>query len=63
MEGFVRTGFQGLVRQRRQIDIGPAREEIEQVKRPDAVASVRRVRNPVNQVQDVGLGTNESLMH
>lgn len=59
MESLVRTWFQGLVRQRRQINIGPPREEIEQVERPDAVASVRRVGNPVNQVQDVGLCTND----
>ena len=41
--------------------IRPAREEIEQVKRPNAIAPVRRVGNPVNQVQNVLLSANGGL--
>lgn len=41
--------------------IRPLRKKLEKMKRPDPVPAVRRIGNPVNQVQNIGLGTNDGL--
>lgn len=53
--------FERFVSQCCQVHIRALRQKLKEMKRPDPVTAVRRVGNPVNQVQNVGQGANGGL--